>query len=87
MDVFANPNVDPVLKHLSPDKIVLYGVALDVCNACAINGLLEGRSAPIYMVLDATRAIIPERGLSLVSEWRERGVEVVDTALVIEATR
>ncbi len=87
VDVFANPNVDPVLKHLSPDKIVMYGVALDVCNACAINGLLERHSAPIYLVLDATRAIIPERGESLVSEWRERGVEVVDTALVIETTR
>jgi nicotinamidase/pyrazinamidase len=35
-DVFSNPNVLPVLDGLNPHDIVLYGVALDVCDKYAI---------------------------------------------------
>tara|TARA_B100001123_G_scaffold92127_1_gene106036 strand:- start:5820 stop:6452 length:633 start_codon:yes stop_codon:yes gene_type:complete len=82
-DVFTNPNVDIVLDLLAPDKIVLYGVALDVCNRFAIDGLLEREVAPISLVLDATRAIDPARGDELVDAWQSRGVAVVSTADVV----
>src|SRR6266542_1210204 len=42
-DVFTNPNVLPVVDALAPSQIVLYGVALDVCNRYAIEGLLAYR--------------------------------------------
>jgi len=42
-DVFSNPNVLPVLDALNPHDIVLYGVALDVCDKYAIEGLLQHR--------------------------------------------
>lgn len=82
-DVFTNPNIDIVLDLLAPDKIVLYGVALDVCNRFAIDGLLEREVAPISLVLDATRAIDPARGDELVDAWQSRGVAVVSTADVV----
>ena len=82
-DVFTNPQVDPVLNAIKPDRIILYGVALDVCNAHAINGFLKRNTAPIQLVRDATQAIIPERGDQLVAEWQQRGVEVVSTDQIV----
>lgn len=82
-DVFTNPHVDPVLNAINPDRIVLYGVALDVCNAHAINGFLKRDTAPIQLVRDATQAIIPERGDLMVAEWQQRGVEVVSTDHIV----
>ena len=78
-DVFTNRNVEPVLNAVRPGRIVLYGVALDVCNAYAIDGFLERNTAPVQLVLDATQAIFPERGETLVEGWRARGVTVVLT--------
>ena len=82
-DVFTNLHVDPVLNAIAPDRIVLYGVALDVCNAHAINGFLKRDTAPIQLVRDATQAIIPERGDLMVAEWQQRGVEVVSTDHIV----
>lgn len=82
-DVFSNPNVDAVLNELNPSEIVLYGVALDVCNRFAVEGLLERNVAPISLVLDATRAIDPTRGEALVETWRDRGVRVVSTSDIV----
>lgn len=44
-DVFTNPNVLPVVDALAPSAIVLYGVALDVCDRYAVEGLLRHRPA------------------------------------------
>jgi nicotinamidase-related amidase len=82
-DVFTNPNVDPILEAVNPDRIVVYGVALDVCNAYAINGFLKRNTAAIQLALDATQAIIPERGEKLVSDWQIQGVEITTTETII----
>jgi nicotinamidase/pyrazinamidase len=81
-DVFSNPNVEPVLEALDPDEVVLYGVALDVCDAHAIEGLLS-RGRAVTLVEDAARAIDPARGRALVEGWRGRGVRVVSTEDVL----
>ena len=39
-DVFTNENVMAVLEVLDPQDVVLYGVATDVCDKAAIEGLL-----------------------------------------------
>ncbi|MDZ4673102.1 MAG: cysteine hydrolase family protein [Gemmatimonadota bacterium] len=79
-DVFTNPNVTPVVTALAPARIVLYGVALDVCNRYAINGLLERfPGTPISLVTDATRAIDPARSETLMADWSARGVSLTTT--------
>ena len=56
------------------------GVALDVCNRYAIDGLLTRRpSTRLRLVTDATRPIDVRRGRSLLEHWRERGVELIRT--------
>jgi nicotinamidase/pyrazinamidase len=76
-DVFTNPNVLPVLDAVAPEEIVLYGVALDVCNRYAIEGLLTHRAAiSLTLVTDATRAIHADQAPALLEEWRRRGVRL-----------
>ena len=83
-DVFTNENVDLLLEVLAPERIVLYGVALDVCNRYAIEGLLQRRpAASLSLVADATRAIDAEAGKSLVEGWRAAGVNIVSAADVL----
>ncbi len=79
-DVFTNPNVLPVVDALAPDRVVLYGVALDVCDKYAIEGLLRHRPGlPIQLVIDATRAIHPDQVPALLEDWQRRGVALVRT--------
>ena len=83
-DVFTNPNLLPVLDALSPDRIVLYGVALDVCDRYAIEGLLRHRpTVPLALVTDAVRAIDAAVGASLLAGWKTRGVTMVTTDQVV----
>ena len=83
-DVFTNPHVLPLLDLLDPSDIVLYGVALDVCNRYAIEGLLRHRpTARIHLVTDATRAIVPENTAALLSDWERRGVKLVTSVDVV----
>lgn len=84
-DVFTNANIGVLLDALAPSDIVLYGVALDVCNRFAVEGLLDRRpTATIWLVRDATRAIRTEQGDALVAEWATRGVRTVSFWDVLE---
>jgi nicotinamidase/pyrazinamidase len=85
-DVFTNPNVLPVLDALAPASIVLYGVALDVCDRHAVEGLLRHRPGiRLSLVTDAVRAIHPEAGAALLEQWARRGVRLVTSAEVLAA--
>jgi nicotinamidase-related amidase len=85
-DVFSNPNVLPVVDALAPGRIVLYGVALDVCNRYAVEGLLRERPAiALTLVTDAVRAIDAARGTALLAEWQGRGVRLATSAEVLAA--
>jgi len=85
-DVFTNPNLLPSLDALRPARIVLYGVALDVCDRYAVEGLLRERPGmPLTVVTDAVRAIDPAVGAALLETWRGRGVRLATAAEVLAA--
>ena len=85
-DVFTNPNVLPVLDALAPERIVLYGVALDVCDKYAVEGLRRERPGiPLTVVTDAVRAIDPPAGAALLEAWAARGVRLATSADVLTA--
>jgi nicotinamidase/pyrazinamidase len=84
-DVFTNANVLPLLDALDPEVVVLYGVALDVCDRYAIEGLLVHRQrAKLWFVTDAARAIDPAQAERLVADWRARGVRMVEARELLE---
>ena len=79
-DVFTNENVAPVLRLLDPERIVLYGVALDVCNKYAVAGLLERRPhTHLFAVNDAMKPIDATNAARLLREWSTRGVQLIST--------
>jgi nicotinamidase/pyrazinamidase len=85
-DVFTNANTETVLDALAPAAIVLYGVATDVCDRYAIEGLLSKRpNIRIYAVTDAMKAIHEEAVPALLSDWQRRGVRLVNTEDALKA--
>jgi nicotinamidase/pyrazinamidase len=81
-DVFSNPNTERALAALAPDEVVVFGVAEDVCNRYAIEGMLE-RGHRVTAVRDAMRPIRAEAGARLLDEWARRGVRIVTTREVL----
>ena len=83
-DVFTNANVGAVLDVLRPTRIILYGVATDVCDKYAIEGLLErAPQAELLFIVDAARAIHPDDVDVLLETWRARGVRMVTAAEIL----
>jgi nicotinamidase/pyrazinamidase len=81
-DVFTNPNSEHLLERLSPDEVVLFGVATDVCNDAAIKGLLaRGRS--VTFVEEASRGLDEERTAACTAAWRDSGVRFASVDEVI----
>lgn len=85
-DVFSNPNVNSVLGMIVPDEIVVYGVALDVCNAHAVEGFLKREEFRVTLVQDASQPISESRAKELVIQWKSRGVKVIQTADVMKGS-
>ncbi len=79
-DVFTNPNVGEFLDLVRPTDVVVYGVALDVCDAHAIEGFLRLGLFNLYLVEDAVKAIYEEKGKELLEEWSRRGVTLMKTS-------
>lgn len=83
-DVFeGTPHADQVIKEIDPDIAFVYGVATEVCNDQAIQGLLE-RDVNVYAVEDAMKGINPEAAEQAKQEWINNGVEMIDTYKVEE---
>ena len=79
-DVFTNPNVSPVVAALGIEEVVLYGVALDVCNRYAVEGLANRHpEVAVTVVTDAVRAIDESARDGLLAGWQRRGVALVNT--------
>jgi nicotinamidase/pyrazinamidase len=83
-DVFTNVNIGAVLDVLDPELVVLYGVALDVCDEYAVEGLLANRPlTAIWLVTDAVRAIQEDAAEGLLADWRGRGVRMVTSEEIV----
>ena len=79
-DVFTNRSVTPVIESLRLRCVTLYGVALDVCNRYAVEGLLARHpNIALTVVTDAVRAIDERRRDELLTAWRARGVRLATT--------
>ena len=66
-------------------RFFLYGVALDVCDRYAIEGLLARRpQSRIIAVTDAMKPIDKDVAEHLLKEWGEEGVRLVRTDEVTE---
>jgi nicotinamidase/pyrazinamidase len=72
-DPFTNPNTEVMLDLLDPERILLFGVATDICDEAAVRALLA-RGRPITFVEDASRGVDESRVAACLAEWRKAGV-------------
>ena len=72
-DPFTNPNTETMLDALDPDRILLFGVATDICDDVAVRALLR-RGRRITFVEDAARGVDESRVAACLAAWREAGV-------------
>lgn len=79
-DVFTNQNTDTLIEALAPASITLYGVALDVCNRYAIEGIVQRYpKIRLFAVTDAMKPINAGIAEELLREWGDEGVRLVTT--------
>mgnify|MGYP001574213732 CR=1 FL=1 len=84
-DVFTNANLETVIGTLRPRTIVLYGVATDVCNRYAVEGLIARHpEVRLFAVGDAMKAIDPDAQEHLLKQWAEEGVRIIETDELVE---
>jgi len=73
-DVFeGNQDTGRVLKALSPDFVVVYGVATNVCVNCAVLGLVK-RGYKVVVVKDAIKELPNLPVEPIYAEWEKNGV-------------
>ncbi len=78
--VFDNPNTATVVDALDPDAVFVYGVALDICNRHAVEGLQAYRpDTAISVILDASKPIDAATADALLERWETQGVELIST--------
>jgi hypothetical protein len=63
---------------------VLYGVALDVCDKYAVEGIRRNRpQIDLWLVTDAVRAIHADAATALLEDWERGGVKMVTSADIL----
>ncbi len=75
-DVFSgNPYTEILLKFLSPEHVVVYGLTSNICVDAAIKGLVK-KVKYVYVVEDAIKELpqIP----SPVKKWEKSGVKFIN---------
>jgi nicotinamidase-related amidase len=72
-----------LLKSEISSRIVIFGVAVDICVKYAIDGLLE-RGFEITMIVDASASLNLNSTLKLVDNWTEKGVNFISTEEYID---
>ena len=83
-DVYSNPNVDKILGKIDPEKIVIYGVAADICVKYTVEGLLKGDKYKLYLVIDAIEGLDEQNTTKLIEEWISKGVKTITTEAVLQ---
>lgn len=80
LDCFTNPNLRPLLNHLSADRYVVYGVVSEFCVRCAAFGLLE-TGARVELVTDAIKSLNVGEERELLQQFQARGGRLTSVAV------
>jgi nicotinamidase/pyrazinamidase len=79
----GSPYTEKVLKLIEPNKIVVYGVATDVCVKEAVFGLQE-RDYQCCLVYDAIKGVKPSTTSEAIEDMACSGAKLLSTKDVLE---
>ena len=72
LDIFASPNLAPLLARLAADRYVVYGVVTEYCvRLCAMGLLRLGK--PVSIVADAIQTLDPAQSANTLREFTNAG--------------
>jgi nicotinamidase/pyrazinamidase len=72
VDAFDTHTFARIVRHLDPDRIVVYGVVTEICVLHAVRGLLQF-GMPLAVVTDAVRQLTNQGCRDALAEMRSRG--------------
>ena len=78
LDVFSNPNTGELVKLIEPKKVAVFGVALDFCVSCVVQGLSRFGDIELCVLTDAVRGLGVKPESEILDEFREMGVEIAE---------
>ena len=81
LDCFTNPNLRPLLKMLSADRYVVYGVVTELCVRCAAFGLLE-TGAQVELVTDAIKSLTAPAERETIERFAAQGGRLTTVSAV-----
>jgi len=67
-----------IIRHLNPDRLVIYGVVTEICVLHAVRGLLPF-GKPVEVVTDGIRALTDEASCRALDEMRASGATLIPT--------
>lgn len=82
IDCFTNPKLVPLLELLDPDRVVLYGVATEVCVRCAAFGLLKS-GLRVELVTDAIKSLNEADERDVLERFQEQGGSTIKSSDVL----
>jgi nicotinamidase/pyrazinamidase len=82
VDVFTNPNTDPLLRLLGDREIVLYGVVTEICVDRTARGLIQ-RHYRVHLVEDAVRHLDSHRAHATIQYVLQHGGGLLITGEVL----
>ena len=86
-DVFTNPNTERAVRQFgSGVRVLMDGVATDICVACAANALLD-RGYRVELVGDAIAALDEKKAAAFVQSFIRKGGKLVKTRTILREAR
>ncbi len=76
LSVFDNPNTDKLLDLIRPERVVVFGVALDFCVSYVVDGLAKRPGVEVVLLKDAVKGLQSRPDDDIYEEFRRMGVAV-----------
>jgi nicotinamidase/pyrazinamidase len=87
-EVGTNPNAKPFLDSVNPERIVVYGVATDICVDQTVSYLARELGYEVVVVIDAIKELDSGKAWKCLADWRSMGVSLQNTeGLVVTVTK
>lgn len=84
ISVFSNPNTVRLFESIDPGRVVVFGVALDVCIEDTLRNLTLWPGVRLTLVKDATLGMGVRPDQEIFDELQDLGVDVAELSLLQE---
>jgi len=71
LDLFTNPNIEPLVKALDPEECIVYGVVTEYCVQHCAMGLLD-RGYKVSLVREGIQSLDPDNAKAFLTEFSSR---------------